>query len=326
MPSVPVSLIIPTYNRGLLISETIDSALSQSIKFHEIIVVDDGSTDETVHVLQKYQKLIRYIKTKNQGVQAARNLGINEARCELISLCDSDDLLEVDYLASTAPWMLNTEEQDILFSNFCTFREGLIDFDKLSKAPFDFIEGARREGSIAFDIPNLYARSVQYQPLFTSGMMVRKKFIEINGGYDAALNGVGSEDWDFTLRAINTGKVAFCIKPLVRVRKHLSNDSGDNIKMLLGEIRILESALRNPEAAKVAADLIKKSIVQRRENAFNEAYARGLFELVLCLEKDLGTSSFLSNRSIKTFIAKMPVSIRSSVWKVTQHYRINSNS
>lgn len=87
-----VSVIIPTYNRAELVQETIESVLRQSCRDYEIIVIDDGSTDNTEHALKRFSSEIIYIKQENRGLNAARNRAIDLARGEYIALLDSDDL------------------------------------------------------------------------------------------------------------------------------------------------------------------------------------------------------------------------------------------
>lgn len=87
-----VSIVIPTYNCGKFISEAIESVLNQSYKYIEIIVVDDGSTDNTKVVLTKYEGKIKYIYQKNSGGTGARNTGIKEATGKYIAFFDADDL------------------------------------------------------------------------------------------------------------------------------------------------------------------------------------------------------------------------------------------
>ncbi len=86
-----VSVIIPTYNRKDFVTNAIDSVLKQTFSPAEIIVIDDGSTDGTGHVLKKYGSGIRYIYQENKGVSSARNTGIKLAEGEYITFLDSDD-------------------------------------------------------------------------------------------------------------------------------------------------------------------------------------------------------------------------------------------
>ena len=86
-----VSVIIPTYNRSSVLSRAIDSVLRQSFKDFELIVVDDGSTDNTKELIEKYSDQITYIYQDNKGVSAARNKGLEHAKGEWIAFLDSDD-------------------------------------------------------------------------------------------------------------------------------------------------------------------------------------------------------------------------------------------
>ena len=94
-----ISLIIPTYNRANLIENTLLSVFNQTIKVDEIIVVDDGSTDNTKQILEQYD--IKYIFQENQGVSSARNTGIKRAKNEWICFLDSDDIWEHNKIEKT---------------------------------------------------------------------------------------------------------------------------------------------------------------------------------------------------------------------------------
>ena len=87
-----VSVIIPTYNRGWILGEAIDSVLAQDYTDYELIVVDDGSTDHTREILDSYERDIIVVEQANSGVSAARNRGIAESRAQLVAFLDSDDL------------------------------------------------------------------------------------------------------------------------------------------------------------------------------------------------------------------------------------------
>lgn len=86
-----VSIIIPTYNRAALVVRAVQSVLAQTEDGDEVIVIDDGSIDNTREVLAPFQDRIRYIRTKNAGCGAARNRGVREARNLLVAFYDSDD-------------------------------------------------------------------------------------------------------------------------------------------------------------------------------------------------------------------------------------------
>lgn len=118
-----ISVIVPTYNRAHLISEAIDSILAQDIANCdlEIIVVDDGSKDNTEDVVRMYGDRVRYIRQKNRGAGVARNCGIEEARGEWIAFLDSDDRWLQYKLSLQFKVLEHFPEIKIIHSNFYTF-------------------------------------------------------------------------------------------------------------------------------------------------------------------------------------------------------------
>lgn len=94
-----VSIIVPTYNRAKYVTEAIDSILAQTFLDFELIVIDDGSTDNTKDVLNRYGDRIIYIYQTNSGVGTARNVGIRHARGEWLAFLDSDDIWLPEYLS-----------------------------------------------------------------------------------------------------------------------------------------------------------------------------------------------------------------------------------
>src|SRR5215471_9220074 len=87
-----VSVVIPTYNRADYIGETIESVLQQTYSNIEIIVIDDGSTDNTAQVVERFESRVRYVRQENAERGASRNHGLRLAQGEFISFLDSDDL------------------------------------------------------------------------------------------------------------------------------------------------------------------------------------------------------------------------------------------
>jgi len=94
-----VSVVIPTYNRARWLRETVDSVLNQTCRPLEILIVDDGSTDDTESVCARFPEPVRYVRQPNAGVAAARNLGVRHAQGDWIAFGDSDDVWEPTKLA-----------------------------------------------------------------------------------------------------------------------------------------------------------------------------------------------------------------------------------
>lgn len=102
-PVLRVSVIIPTYNRAGYLREALESVRNQGLPPWEIIVVDDGSTDDTVQVIQEAGIAVRYFLQPHLGVAAARNLGLSGASGDLVAWLDSDDLWEENFLSTVVP-------------------------------------------------------------------------------------------------------------------------------------------------------------------------------------------------------------------------------
>lgn len=117
-----ISVIIPTYNRAGLVSRAVVSAIAATIPGDEIIVVDDGSTDQTEEVLKPFTSSIQYIRVANSGAGSARNVGLRKAKNELIAFLDSDDEWMPNKLKLQRVFMETRSDVVLCFSNF-TVRE-----------------------------------------------------------------------------------------------------------------------------------------------------------------------------------------------------------
>src|SRR6266536_238218 len=102
-----VSIVISNYNCGRFVADAVESALQQSYPNKEVIVVDDGSTDDSLSVLRAFGDRIRILTQPNQGVSSARNAGIRQSRGELVAFLDADDLWHRDKLAKQLPLFAN---------------------------------------------------------------------------------------------------------------------------------------------------------------------------------------------------------------------------
>ena len=315
---LPVSLVIPTYNRGGLVEKTIASALDQQQAFAEIIVVDDASTDDTVARLERFEGDITLIRTDRGGVQRARNTGVEASSTPYVALCDSDDLLRPEFTASVATAASERPEVDIWYCNFTPFTGENMQTDKLDSAPADFLEGAACGKDYCTDIPDLTRRVLAYQPFFPTGSVIKKAFYQEIGGYDPRFNGVGSEDFEFLLRAIAIGKLGYLTRSLAAIRKHEGNDSRDTLRSLTGEAEILEHALANHRGTGRYRDAILASADKRRRDAFDIAYARGDFSAAKDTASHFTSAPTDSNFRIKNAISHFPPIMRDVAWRLTQ--------
>jgi len=180
-----VSVVIATYNMGQYLSQAVDSILAQSWTNIEIIVVDDGSTDNTSSMMQRYENNAKviYIRNSNQGQPKAKNCGIKNSRGEFIAFCDADDFWEPNKLAVQMPLFANTKV-GIVYSEVSNIDENN---QRYAKAPNE----ERREGKITEHM--LMQNCV---PFGTA--VIRKACTEKNGIFDEQFRmGI---DWDLWLR------------------------------------------------------------------------------------------------------------------------------
>lgn len=194
-----VSVIIPTYNTATYLAYAIESALGQSLKNVEIIVVDDGSTDETVNILQPYKKIIRYIYQPNAGRSAARNTGILQAQGKYIAFLDADDLWLPDRLAQHIPILEENPDTLLVYS-----QANVIDSQGNNRLVRDtplIIGGSLNDSSQA--VKQLLLGN--FIPILT--VTLRKSIFEQAGLFDDKLS--YAEDWDLWLRIAELGKISF---------------------------------------------------------------------------------------------------------------------
>jgi len=206
-----VSIVIPTYNRAEEVPNAIDSVLAQTYRPIEVIVVDDGSTDDTRAVLAAYGDAIRVIRQANAGCSAARNEGIRIGNGELIGFLDSDDTwrprklqIQVRLLRAAGPSVL------------CCLGNSVEHYpDGKSVADFDFWRFRPRRAEGILDNPTLIFLSRFL--LFNPTALIRRRAFAVAGMYDETLQVM--EDHDLALRLSLTGPWAYTTEPLTDVRR-----------------------------------------------------------------------------------------------------------
>lgn len=312
------SLIIPAYNRGALLPQTLRSALAQTVPFREIIVVDDGSTDDTAQAVAQFGDRIRYIRTENQGVQKARNVGVDAAMADRVAFCDSDDLLDPEYVEVMSTWLASHPDTDVTYTNFSTFDARPWYPDKFFAAPPGYFDGAEINQGFYVNVPDLYIKSIRYPCMWVTGMTVKTAFYQRIGGFDPSFRRVVTEDWEFNLRAIANGHVALYRRPLVRVRYHTGSQSDSSVRLHLGAAKVLKHCLeQHPPASRYEGEILQE--IERHSGlAFNAAFAAGDFahakQALTQPHLHLAGAKF----EVKKKIVKLPHPLRLVAWQITQ--------
>ena len=184
-----VSVVIPCFNQGVFLSESIASVQAQSLCDFEIIVVDDGSTDAaTARALEDVSPCVRVIRTENHGLAAARNSGIREARGKYILPLDADDKLGSTYLEKAAGILETDPRIGIVYCHAEFF-------------------GATRG---RWELPPYSFPKILISPQIFATSMFRKSAWERAGGFSPEMR-LGWEDYDFWLTLIENGAGVHCI-------------------------------------------------------------------------------------------------------------------
>jgi glycosyltransferase involved in cell wall biosynthesis len=299
-PSDPLlSVVIPTYNRGSLIGETLESVFAQTYRRLEVIVVDDGSTDDTEAVVGRFQGRVIYIRQQNQGLAASRNTGLGRATGEFVAWQDSDDLWNPDKTAVQLGYLRRRPETVCIGSDFSAFSAdgffershvrsyyGVIDraprgLDDLfsdqelvpaPELPYLSQSGGGLPEAIRVYSGQLYETLVQGNCLHPPTVMFRRDAAAQAGPLDGTFR--RDADWEWLLRISRIGRCAYVDHPLMRYRLSPGQMSGDAqaADIALSRVQVLEALkARDP-------DLLGKPFFRPRLGYAHLAAANALAE------------------------------------------------
>jgi GT2 family glycosyltransferase len=231
-----VSVVIPTYNRAGIISQTIDNVFQQTYRNFELIVVDDGSTDDTQATLRRYGDRIRVVTQANSGPAVARNRGVEAARGEIIAFQDSDDLWKPTKLERQVTLL---EMDESVPCCLCNVLLRVVDGKEVTSFDYSLIRVLDEEGIWLNALEVLATRFV----LFNQAAAIRREVFEKLGGFDQSLKYL--EDYDLPLRLTLEGPWAIIREPLVLYREGTAGSFSqqalkDSIVLKECELRLFE--------------------------------------------------------------------------------------
>ncbi|MCL1982818.1 MAG: glycosyltransferase family 2 protein [Clostridiales bacterium] len=238
-----VSVIIPTFNAASYVANAVDSALASREVNVEVIVVDDGSTDDTWLLLDDFDKQVRRMRQNHGGPYRARNLAAREAKGEWLAFLDADDEWLPDKLMKQLARA--DDSTNLIYTDCMNFG----DIDRLTELQSDSVK--LFEGDI-FE-PLLLGNFI---PL--SSVLIRKSVFEELGGFSVERIGIG--DWDFWLRyAASGGLVGLCREPLTRYRCHSGQISRDLDQRAADREAVLRRALLLPKGQQVSRHIARQA-------------------------------------------------------------------
>jgi glycosyltransferase involved in cell wall biosynthesis len=251
-----VSVIIPCYNQANFLAEAIESVLGQTHKRFEVIVIDDGSADDTYEVATSYESVL-CVRQPNSGLSRARNRGIQESAGDCLVFLDADDRLHPDALRLGVLHL--THEPDAAFSyGRCNLVDARGEFLATSYRPI--IRGDH------------YARLLLGNFIPNPGaMMFRRDAIEALGGFSVTLNGAGAEDYDLCLRLTRTYGASGFEDIVADYRQHEASLSRKAILMSDSVHSVLQSQRDHVSSNEIYKEAWKKGMRNWRRRYYSEA-------------------------------------------------------
>ncbi len=249
-----VSVIIPTYNRGGYIKRALESVLNQTYNDFEIIIVDDGSTDDTKKVLEPYKDVIKYIYQENKGVSAARNRGIKGSCGEYIAFLDSDDGWTNEKLSIQSTILDKDKKIGIVYSKMTKINAK------------NEVCGTKPENYIGKDFNELIEKGGD---LPTSAVMVRRECFDQAGLFDETFEIM--EDLDMWIRIAQDHVLFQVTEPnLALYYVHEGQVTQNRIKAQYAKVQLDQKILRTYKN-------IAKGIVQKRLSANEYTLSRAFY-------------------------------------------------
>jgi glycosyltransferase involved in cell wall biosynthesis len=240
-----ISVIIPTFNRAWALKRAVDSALAQDYAHKEIIVVDDGSTDDTQEVLAGYNGQIRVLTQENKGVSAARNFGIRESRGGFLALLDSDDAWEKKKLSCQMDFFKSNPDAMICQTEEIWIRNGKrVNPKKKHKKPSGMI----------------FEPSLKLCLVSPSAVMIKRELFDQKGMFNEAFE--VCEDYDLWLRISHDTPVYLIDTPLtIKTGGHedqLSASHSQDKYRIQSILNLIESGVLTPSQARAALKVFEE--------------------------------------------------------------------
>lgn len=227
-----ISIIVPAYNAAQTITETIASIQQQTIDDWELIVVNDGSTDDTLQVLNRIQdSRLSVISVANSGVAEARNLGSSRVTGEYIAFLDADDLWVADKLERQLQALVANPRAIVAYSWTCFMDEQQSGYVYHASAPYKY------EGNV---YPCLLIADFIHSG---SNTLIRKQALDRVGGFDSDCN--GCEDWDMWLRLAAIGDFTVVPKHQIMYRRAMGSATSNVEKMYDRALFAVNKAYQN---------------------------------------------------------------------------------
>ena len=235
-----VSVIIPCYNQGRYLSDAIESVLTQTLASYEIIVIDDGSSDDTAAVAGRYAHRVRLITQSNAGLSAARNRGLVEARGRFVQFLDADDAILPTKLAMQVELLHSSE---LPGTAYCNYTRGTdIDIYVEPPRPFAYLPPEHGQGSVLEQV----ARDWELRMSIPAHCFLfdRRLFAEHGVRFDISLP--THEDWDCWMSVLSLGGPTYFTNEVLAVYRISAGSMSSDLGALRnGFMKAIDKQLRS---------------------------------------------------------------------------------
>ncbi|HEY2537955.1 MAG TPA: glycosyltransferase [Stellaceae bacterium] len=304
-----VSVVVPAYNAARFVAPTLDCVLQQDHPPAEVIVVNDGSTDDTASAVGAYAPAVNLINIQNGGPTGARSAGVTAAKCDWLAFCDADDLWRRDHLSRLVD-LADEHDVPFAFSNFTHIRDGR----RAERSHFEcdpegfWMKPGRLVGNGSFvaDQP-LFTRVLAYQAIFPSCTLVKRDFFTRIGGLNPALGRNVSEDLEFTLRCVREKPAGIVVEPTVEIRRHEQNYTKDWVRTVAGSIEILKYARCNHSLDPQYLAAVDREIIARSIYGINICFAGRRYSDIQKFAENLSRDNIPLRTAIKIGVSKKPI-------------------
>lgn len=253
------SIVIPAYQAASFIGEAVESALAQTLEPREVIVCDDGSTDDLASALAPFRERVVLLQKPHRGAGAARNEGVRVASGDFVVMLDADDIFEPERLSALAELVETRPDLDILGTDAYYERDGALEgrFYEFT----NFVLGDQRRGIL--------------ERCFVAWPALRRARVVEAGGFDESPEIAPAEDWDLFVRLILSGSKAGIVdQPLMRYRRHPASMTANRARALWSRVAVLEKTRHFPGLTPGERDYLERCLARARGGSIlNDAKA-----------------------------------------------------
>ncbi|SHK46034.1 Glycosyltransferase involved in cell wall bisynthesis [Marinobacter antarcticus] len=301
-----ISVAIPVFNRADWITKTLDQIFSQSIPVDEVVLCDDGSTDNLEQAIKHYKNRIKVIRIENSGPGIARKTAIESSHGDWIALCDSDDFWYPNHIENFSNALVKFPETNFYFSNFVTSDHP--DKTKFELAPDGWMKRLTGEPCSETSryhqcTPPFLKSLLEFQACFPSCTVFSRNLYQASGGITDRVSRWASEDLHLTARMAAVSNAVIGTEQTVLINKHEGNFSAEYIRNLEGELLVLRDLVEHRLVPDSLANILEEQLNYYPVRLFRSYYWASENKKAIEIAKDIPAYNLIIRDRIRLLIA-----------------------